>query len=157
MNEKIAQLAASQYGKKCQYEKLVIAGSQEHNGLRYDHIIPWASETDEWVEVKTRITGSTIAELETRQIRDFQLVPEDSPTLKTYKPEPNQLMSWQDVKDWVDSMDAKELAQAAFIYTSVFIRPGGNHSDEQKIVGTRTKTQYGGFEAPRLIAETANF
>lgn len=75
--------------------------------------------------------------------------------MKTYKPEPGQLMSWGDVKEWLDSMDEKELAQPAYIYREEFGRQNGwSHTTEEQIVGTKTKTLNTGFETPRLIGET---
>ncbi len=68
------QLAAN-YGKKCRFEKLVKAGSFEHNGYRYEHIIPWNSTEDAWVPVKTRITGSTIELFEQQQTRNLVIEP----------------------------------------------------------------------------------
>lgn len=63
--------AASHYGKTCSFEKLVEVGTTEHNGLRYENIIPWTSTQDEWVLEKTRITGSTLRMMETCQIRNL--------------------------------------------------------------------------------------
>lgn len=64
---------AQQYGQPCSFEKLVKVGSFEHNGLRYENIIPWASQQDEWVTQKTRITGSTLQLLETSEVRNFKI------------------------------------------------------------------------------------
>ncbi len=75
--------------------------------------------------------------------------------MKTYTPQPYQLMSWQDVKDWLHSMNEKELAQPAFVYTRDHLTTGGNHTNEEKIVGTKTKRLNTEFEAPRLIGESS--
>lgn len=63
-------------------------------------------------------------------------------------------MSWQDVKDWVNSMNQHELNQSAIIYTSEFVKSDGRHSNEQKIVGTKKK-RIGESHVPRMIAESA--
>ena len=64
---------AQHYGEKCSFEKLVKVGSHEHNGLRYENIIPWASHQDEWVVQKTRITGSLLQLLENSEVRHFNI------------------------------------------------------------------------------------
>ena len=63
-------------------------------------------------------------------------------------------MSWQDIKDWLNTMDEMELAQPAFVFRNEFMRADGYHSSDEKIIGTTSKKTNTGFLAPRLIGET---
>jgi hypothetical protein len=75
-HEEIKQIASA-YGQKCSFEKLIKNGTTEHNGLRYENIIPWSSDKDEWVTQKTRVTGSTIKVLEQCEVRNFKFESEN--------------------------------------------------------------------------------
>lgn len=71
MNNEEVKQAAAHYGKNASFEKLVYPGSTEHNGLRYENVIPWSSDKEEWVKVETRIRARTLAIFEECEIRNL--------------------------------------------------------------------------------------
>jgi len=70
---------ASAYGKECQFERYLAVGSADHNGYRYENIIPWNTSESVWISQDSIIRAEHIKLAEQGYIRGITPPPPRRP------------------------------------------------------------------------------